>query len=71
MHRSQGLELGGGRRRAVEAPIREPGADPVVPDDAMSLRELLEERAHPAVGPLLLEMCDPTAPEQEQRPFSD
>ncbi len=51
--------------------IREAGADPVVAHDPMGLGQVLEERARPRVIPLLLEVGDPAAAEEEQRPLSE
>ena len=55
----------------AQVAIGEPGSDPVVANDPVSKRELLEERALARVRPLLLEVRHPASPEQEQRPLAD
>ena len=55
------------RRPAGSVAVREPGADPVVADDPMRGRELLEERARARIVPLLLEVRHPAAAEEEER----
>ena len=51
--------------------IGEPDAQPVVAHDAVALCELLEEAPRERIGPLLLEVGDPAAAEDERRPLAD